>query len=291
MWNRKNKGNSKLKICYRKFRVLFFLSLLILLSACKSSKSFVTSDGVATKKANEKLVSDILNAETNYKTISGKVALELIPVNKTSGMKLNSQLKIVRNEVIQLSMRAPFINTEVFRLDISPDSISVIDRLGKRFAVESIKDIESSKNIQFNYQNLQALFTNALFFPGKEQVLNSDFNQFLISLNSGKYNLIAKDRQGMSYDFTVDSSDRIISTKITGLKTYSLDWKYSNFIQDVGSVYPTKMDISVNAGKTKFTFVISYSSLDIDKDLKVDRNLPSNYKRVSVIEIIKSYIK
>lgn len=291
MWNRKNKGNSKLKICYRKFRVLFFLSLLILLSACKSSKSFVTSDGVATKKANEKLVSDILNAETNYKTISGKVALELIPVNKTSGMKLNSQLKIVRNEVIQLSMRAPFINTEVFRLDISPDSISVIDRLGKRFAVESIKDIESSKNIQFNYQNLQALFTNALFFPGKEQVLNSDFNQFLISLNSGKYNLIAKDRQGMSYDFTVDSSDRIISTKIAGLKTYSLDWKYSNFIQDVGYVYPTKMDISVNAGKTKFTFVISYSSLDIDKDLKVDRNLPSNYKRVSVIEIIKSYIK
>lgn len=287
-----NDIDTKKMILNKGYKLLLFFSVVILLSACKSSKNVVSPGGVAINKANEQLVEDILNAETAYKTISGKVSLEMIGGSKTSGMKLNSQLKIIRNDIIQLSLRAPFINTEVFRLDITPDSVYVIDRVGKRYAVESLKDLEKEKNIQFNYSNLEALFTNSLFIPGKEEVTKSDYNKYKISLNSGQYNLQTKDKMGLVYDFIVDSSDRITSTNISAdNRNYDLDWGYSDFIKDSDYIYPTNMKVQVNAGKTKFSFVISYSALDINKELKVDRNLPSNYKRVSGIEIIKSYIK
>ncbi len=282
----------KLNYLKNTYKFFLFVGLLVSLQACKSSKALVTTEGAAVNKAHEQLIEDILTAETNYKTISGKISLEMIGGKSSSGMKVNSQLKIVRDDIVQLSIRAPFINTEVFRLDITPDSIFVIDRISKRYAVEDLSRLQKEKNIQFNYSNMQSLFTNALFMPGKRQVSKADYTGYDIKLNSGKYNLVTKDKSGMFYDFTVDSSDRITSTNISGAnKDYTLEWIYSDFVKDAGNIYPSKMNAKINVGKKTVTLVMSYSGLDIDKDLKVDKNLPSSYQRVSVMDIIKNYIK
>jgi hypothetical protein len=273
--------------------ILLFAGLLAFMPACKSTKTAVGTVGTVTNKANEQLISDILKAETSYKTISGKISLELSGAGNLSGMKVNSQLKLIRGQIIQLSLRAPFINTEVVRMDITPDSVFIIDRMSKRYAGEDIKKLEKEKNIQFNYSNMQALFTDALFFPGKEQVAVIDYDKYDIALDGGIYKLNVTDASGMAYNFVVDGNDRITATSISGEnKNYALHWTYADFVKDEGLVvYPTKMSALVNIGKKSLKLNMSYSGLDIDKEIKVERKMPSNYDRVSITSILKSYIK
>ncbi|MBD8349880.1 DUF4292 domain-containing protein [Dysgonomonas sp. HGC4] len=274
------------------YKLVLFFCLVAAISSCKSSKTIVSNDGSVVSKTHDQVVKDVLSAETDYKTISGKISLEMISGSKTSGMKVNSQLKIVRDEIIQLSIRAPFINSEVFRVSITPDSVYVIDRLSKKYAVENIKDLEQERGIQFNYNNLQALFTDALFIPGKSRVVASDYNTYDISMNGGKYHLETKDKTGLSYRFVIDPNDRVSATHITAKDgKYSLRWMYSDFVKESASLYPTTMEANVDINKKKVKLIMSNSGLDFNKELTVDNSLPSKYTKVSVLDILKNYIK
>lgn len=273
-------------------KLVLFFCLIAVVSSCKSSKTIVSNDGSVVAKTHDQVVKDVLSAETDYKTISGKIALEMIAGSKESGMKVNSQLKIVRDQIIQLSIRAPFINSELFRVSITPDSVYVIDRLSKKYAVENIKDLERERGIQFNYNNLQALFTDALFIPGKSRVTDSDYNAYAITMSGGKYHLETKDKVGLSYRFVIDPNDRVSATHITARDgKYSLRWVYSDFVKETASLYPTTMEANVDLNKKKIRLIMSNSGLDFDKELSVDNSLPSKYTKVSVLDILKNYIK
>lgn len=274
------------------YKLAFFFCLIALFASCKSSKAIVSNDGSVATKSHDQVVKDVLAAETDYKTISGKIALEMIAGSKESGMKVNSQLKIVRNEIIQLSIRAPFINSEVFRLSITPDSVCVIDRLAKKYAVENIKDLERERGIQFNYNNLQALFTDALFIPGKNKVSASDYNAYDITMSGGKYHLETKDEAGLSYRFVIDPNDRVSETNMVARGgKYSLRWVYTDFVKESASLYPTTMEANVDFNKRRIKLIMSNSGLEFDKELSVDNSLPTKYTKVSVSDILKNYIK
>lgn len=273
-------------------KILLFCSILITIQSCRSSKNILSSDGSVIDKSQEQLLDDILKAELDYKNISGKISLELIAGSKLSGVKTNSQLKIIKNKIVQLSIRAPFINSEVIRLNITPDSVILIDRMNKVYAAENIKKMGKENNVHFNFNNMQSLFTNMLFTPGKEQISRSDYNNYDISVDSEKYKLVTKDKSGIIYTFTVDSNDRITSTNISGIKSkYSLNWNYSEFIKDGVFIYPTKMEAAVMISNKNVRLSMNYPRLDINKDLDVDQSLPAKYKKVSITDILSNYLK
>lgn len=274
------------------YKSLLILALFVAFVGCKSKKNIISTDGSVASKTQEQLLDDALAAQIDYTTISGKVALELITGNQTSGMKVNSQIKLIKDKEIQLSLRAPFINSEVFRVNITPDSVYVIDRLSKKYAVESIHNLEKQKNIQFNYNNMQALFTNALFIPGKNTIEKKDYDSYTITMQGGLYYLLTSDRKGFQYHFSVDANDRVSSTKITSPdNNYALSWNYSDFVKESGFIYPSSMQASVNIKKKQVKLNMSYSSLEFNKSLTIDRSLPSKYEKVSILDILKNYIK
>lgn len=275
-------------------RLVLLIGLVALLvSSCKSNRTVTSTSQASSNRAHEQLLEDILKAETPYKTISGKISVEFMAGDKNSGMKANSQLKIVKNDVIQLSIRAPFINTELFRLDITPDSIFIVDRVSKRYASESFNQLDKEKKVKFNYTNLQALFTNVLFLPGKADVNKSDYKQYDFSYNSGEYNLTTDNRSDAICNFTIDANDRVKMARIYGAEgNYSLDWLYSDFDskKETNTSFPTKMLAKISIDKVKASIAIDCPKLEFDKNIDVNRKLPSNYKQVSIKEIIKSYI-
>jgi len=275
------------------YKVLLFCVLVIALGACKSKKQIVSNDGSLVQKTQQQLLNDVLNSQVNYKTISGKISLEMISGNKTSGMKVGSRLKIIKDDIIQLSILAPFINSEVFRMNITPDSVYVIDRMAKKYAVADIRQLEKQTKVQFNYYNMQSMFTNGLFMPGKKEVGKSDYDAYAITQNAGKYHLQTKDRAGVNYYFIVDANDRIESTNFSVEREskYSLQWSYEDFVKDNSYIYPTKMTAKVGIKNKQMSLIMTYSGLDIDKELNVDKSLPSKYERVSIMDILKNYIK
>ena len=86
----------------------------------------------------------------------------------------------MKYSVCQISVQ-PFLGIELFRAVISTDSIKLIDRVNKRYVAENYEQIKGQTRLEFNFYNLQALFTNQLFLPGQQTVTAKQFNKFRLN--------------------------------------------------------------------------------------------------------------
>lgn len=269
--------------------VLFVMFSLLLVSGCKSKKTLATG-GDLTKKTHKEVVADALKSELNFKTITSKGNIELKSGNSSN--KVPAVFKIIKDSVLQVSLRIPIIGGEALRMDMTPEGIVIIDRMKKRYFTESFKDSEFLKQLDFNFYNLQALFTNKLFIPGKKEVEYNDYNNFLVNVANELYMLQTKGKGGLSYNFAVDATDHIVSTLIHNEKqNLSLQWSYTDFIKDNELTYPTSMQAKIDVMKKRADIVISYNKLDIDKDFSVDTSIPSKYTKVTFKDLLGSYLK
>lgn len=264
------------------------LSAVFFLSGCKSKKVIESSGNLKAKNQNE-LLDDILAAETSYTSLETKGNFKLM--NGNNELKSSAVYKFIKDSIFQISVR-PILGTEFFRIDITPDSVFIVDRIKKQYAAEKYSGVSMLENIDFNFYNLQSLLTNQLFYPGKKQVDKKDFDKYTISSTEDMYVVQANGKSGMNYNFAIDTSDRISSTLVHNTKNdFTVQWSYSDFVNENEQIYPTVMPVKVNAGKFRFDMEISYSKLSINQSIKVDRSLPNKYKKIEIFEFLESYLK
>lgn len=275
---------------YRNFAtVLFVISSLLLISGCKSKKTLATGGELA-KKTNKEVVADALKSEINFRTLTSRGSIELQSGNSSN--KVPAVFKIIKDSVLQVSLRIPIIGGEALRMDMTPEKIVIIDRMNKRYFTENFEDSEFLKQLDFNFYNLQALFTNKLFIPGKKEVEYDDYNNFGVNMANDLYMLQTKGKGSLSYNFAVDATDHIVSTLIYNEKqNLSLQWSYTDFIKDNDLTYPTTMQAKIDAMKKRADIIISYNKLEIDKDFNIDTSIPSKYTKVTFKELLGSYLK
>jgi hypothetical protein len=276
-----------MKQCKNIATVLFVISSLLFISGCKSKKTLATGGELA-KKTHKEVVADVLKTELNFKTITSKGNIEL--KSGSSSKKVSATFKIIKDSVLQVSLRG--FGIEVMRMDLTPERIVIIDRWKKQYFSESFKDSEFLKQLDFNFYNLQALFTDKLFIPGKQEVEYDDYNNFVVNPANELYMLQTKGKGSLSYNFAVDASDHIVSTLIYNEKqNLSLQWSYTDFIKDNDLTYPTSMQTKIEVVKKRTDINISYNKLDIDKDFRVDISIPSKYTKVTFKDLLGSYLK
>lgn len=268
---------------------IFVFSVLIFISGCKSKKTVVTG-GELEEKSHAKVVNDALVAELQYKTITTKGNVEF--KIGSSSQKAPAVFKIIKDSLLQMSVRIPILGGEAIRVTFTPDSIFVLDRIKKQYLAEGIKDSKLMANFDFNFYNLQALLTNQLFVPGKQYVADTDYNTFKITSSNDVYMLQTKDKGNLLYNFAMDASNRIVSTLIYNeAKSVTLQWSYTDFIKDNNVIYPTNMNAQVDIAKKRVDINISYNKLDIDKQFDVDNSISPRYTKVDFAEFIGTYIK
>jgi hypothetical protein len=246
--------------------------------------------GILAEKANNEVIEDALKSELDYSTLTTKGSIELKAGN--SSQKVPAVFKIIRDSLLQASVRIPIIGGEAMRINFTPDSVVFIDRMKKLYMVERYKDSEVAAGFDFNFYNLQALFTNKLFIPGNKAISKKDFDRFKVSFANDTYLMQTKGKSDLLYSFEVDASDRIVSTLIDNdKKNISIRWSYSSFIRDNNYIYPTNMNARVGFAGKQVNIIISYDKLDIDEDFNVDKSIPSKYTKVGFTDIIGAYIK
>ena len=260
---------------------IILATLTLGLSSCRSSKNAIDTSGELSSKNRSDLFDDILSKEIDYKTISGKVTLEL--KSGKNSQKVGAQVKIIKDEVIQLSIR-PFLGMEVFRATITPDSILVVDRMSKKYTAEDINSVQ--EKIHFNFYNLQALFTNSIFVPAQKSVSKKDLDRFAITQTKEVYMLGVVNNK-TTYNFAVDASDRVASTLIFDQNKNTIQWSYSNFVKDNDHIYPTQMLAKIEVKDRRIDIGFDFPSLDFDKKLDIDYSVSNKYQKVSLAEIMK----
>ena len=265
------KNLTKIKI----YSVLLVCSLL-LITSCKTTKE--TKGSMKSYEAKE-LFSLVANNSLEYQTFSGKFKTSL-PMGKIN-VGATGYLRIIKDEKLQLSLQVTLMG-EVLRFTVSKDSLVLIDRVNKQFVSESIQNIKQTSSFDFDLNNLQALFTNQMFLAGKPAITPEDFRLFTINQEKEQALIIAKDKY-LNYTFTVDYTDHIRNSQITGNsgKT-TINWSYNNFSPLGNRSFPMQMGMDIKSSSNKFSLSFAFTKIDLNTGVEIDLNIPKNYNRITL---------
>ena len=151
----------------RMLPLMLLLTLVVGLSGCKTSRKVTSSLG-----------------EPRF--LSSKVQLT-IP-NKGGTITVNGTMKLVSGERMQLSLLMPILRSEVARLEITPDDVLVVDRMGKRYVQATRKELKDVLPKKADFAHLEKMLFEAakpeLGIPSLEKgkIVLTDFSDKEISL-------------------------------------------------------------------------------------------------------------
>lgn len=263
---------------------VFFTALL--LTGCKTTKKVGTVEAGGVKAHNE-FFELVQEQAFRYETLTARLNVDLnLPGNNMSS---RVDLKMVKDSAFQLSVQ-PFLGIEVFRAEISVDSIKVIDRMNKRYVADNYANLKGQMPIDFNFYNLQALFTNQLFLPGQQTISPKQYNRFKLKQDGPAAEIQVKDVMGLLYTFMADGEEKILSTSITEPSDrYALQWDYTDFRMAAGQPFPMKMDVQVlKEGASQGGITMHFSRVQTDVPVKMDFSIPAKYNRITLAQIFKS---
>ncbi|WP_207214398.1 DUF4292 domain-containing protein [Parabacteroides goldsteinii] len=264
----------------------FILLIILFLSGCKTSKKVGTvASGSA--KAHDEFFEAMEEHSFQFNTMTARLNAEL----KTAKNNMSSRvdLKMVRDSAFQLSVQ-PFLGIEVFRAEFTVDSIKVVDRMNKRYVAERYADLKGQTPIEFNFYNLQALFTNHIFLPGKQEIDPKQYKRFKLNQEGSTAEIKVKDTMRLLYTFFADGEEKLLSTYITDpSEQYALQWDYSDFRVAEGQPFPMLMDVQVLAnGSSQGGIAFRFSRIQTNVPVNLDFSIPAKYKRITFAQIIKS---
>lgn len=275
----------KNKIINRPYQLLYSLIILITLTtittSCKSSKETTEGSEAMKIRSEQELLSAITSNTIQYNTISASLKTN-IKMGKND-RRVSSSLKLIKDDRLQLSFQ--FLGSELFKIVVSQDSFIMVDRMNKMYVEEAIEDIRKATNFDFGYHNLQSLFTNQIFLPGKESITNTDFSLFSVAQSKYEAQIKSDIRQNVFYIFTCDYTDKIKQTEITGKNgKQGLVWTYNQFSETSDKqVFPMEMQMNLALPKDEnLNMEFSFSKIDINKDVNIDSNIPKKYKRITL---------
>lgn len=141
-----------------------FLSLIVCLSGCKTSLKGLSS------------------FPEESSCLSSKVQLT-VP-HKGSTLTVNGTMKLVKNDRVQFSFLMPILRTEIVRMEVTPEEVLLVDRMGKRYVEASREELRDVLPRKADFSHLQkSLFKAAK--PGGKTTLNAKELGFS-SLKKGK---------------------------------------------------------------------------------------------------------
>jgi len=267
--------------------LLFSFLLGLVFTACKPKQQIVNSSSPAEEKESNEIFSDIITSEFPYNTFSAKMNMSLSTGSKSLSSKAN--IRIVKDNALQISIQ-PLFGVEMFRIFINPDTVMFLDRMNKRYVMESIASLKDHYPVGFDFYTMQSFFTNALFVSGKEHVVAADYRKFKYSRTSDQSYYISSndDASGIDYSFTVNGDDRITFTHLMqSEKKQSLQWGYNNFAVLNELTFPHKMNVTLTSSSRKIDAELLFSDVITNDSIQLTMHLPNGYTRTTIDEILK----
>lgn len=268
------------------FAFFTLISLLMVISSCKSSRSIVATPAVKVV-AEENYAENILENAPVFDFYSSKMKLT-VNLNGQD-VSVNGNLRIKKDDVIQLSI-VPLLGIEAARIEIGRDSILVLDRIHKEYVYVPISELKLLGNTDMDFYTLQSLFCNSLFLPGKKDVTKKELATFSVSTDAGQESMVlAKKEKSFLYSFTATPNNgQLTQSSIkTITSNYNLIWKYMDFGPFNGKSFPGRMNVTFEGSKKPVNVELEFSKMSTNNEWNTHSNVPSKYKEMDLNELIK----
>ncbi len=177
-----------------------------------------------------------------------------------------------KDSIIWISINATFLSIEAFRILITKNHITILNKLNKQVEEHPFSFIESIAKIPLDFKTLQDLIIgNPVFLGDKVVAYKLTENRILLS-TVGKYfkNLL-----------TLSVSDKLIErSKLDDLDVTlnrTGDLTYGDYENKSGFFFSTYREITV-AEKTKVDIILNFKQYDFNTVLEYPFTIPKNYK-------------
>jgi hypothetical protein len=208
----------------------------------------------------------------SFQTFSAKVKVQYEDRNGKQP-DVNAFIRMRKDSIIWVSISATFLNIEAFRILITPNSISILNKLDKTYEDHPLNYLEDVSHIPLNFSTLQDLLIGNPIYVG-DSILSfkKTENYYLVSTVDSLFkNLltIASDNHRLEKS---KLDDRDVTQNRTA------DLYYGDYENANNFSFSTFRQIMV-AEKSSVNIFLNFKQYEFNKELSYPYNIPKNYKK------------
>jgi Domain of unknown function (DUF4292) len=274
-------------------RLIFFTLCTALLAGagCRSAKKITTAispkkdsavlaipagaptddPGADSMRYIKQIYSKLQSHHINFNTFSAKIKVNY-EGSDGKDYEFNAFLRMEKDKIIWVSVNA-LLGIEAFRVLITPDSVKVVNKLDKRYQLQSVSHLQEISHLPFDFKTLQDLII------GNTVYLDSNI-AFYRKIENG-VSLLSIGKSFRNY-ITLNAADLTIRHSklddIDVLRARSCDITYGDYEKKDTLFFSTYRKISV-AEKAKLDIELAFKQYSFNENLSFPFTIPKNYKR------------
>lgn len=268
-----------------------FIILLVFIAGtfgCKSKKA-LTDSGRIVPIDKDLLIEQLQNDSDPINNIFFRrsfIQFESENVSHT----FRSNIYIDRNNFIRISILAP-MGIEVARVSMEPDSVTIIDRMGRQVIYTDYREIYRKFGVEADFFIFQSILLNEAFSMFYEKGLS--LHDYYLSIQRNQYqlssarersrSLFSGNNSGFFHKMWIEpDSFEVTRFSFNELdKNMVLDIVYGQFSQlSGGQNFPEKISVTGNRGLKKLSLDIAHSSVEINGDSKISFQVSDKYEKI-----------
>jgi len=201
---------------------------------------------------------------------------------------------IKRDSQIVISI-VPLMGIELFKVSITPDGYTIIDRTKKQVISGNLSDLKNKYQLDFTYSDIQNILTNAFFgVQCEDQDIKECFKKFKTGDNNKQYYLRSFRERKLEkleksnaqsflfFEYLIDPIlFRICHVSIREMSDDAkVEVNYSNFSKQENIVFPHKICVSGKKNNETFEFLISLDQIEKDTKNEIGFKIPEKYTKI-----------
>lgn len=232
-------------------KLVYLLAFIAFLSSCGVKKEL----SFAPKNSKE-IIQEVNSRNVYYQWSALQARAHVITSNQN--IKINISIKNKRDSILWISARAPF-GIEMFRAQLTPDSIYFLNRINKTYFIKPISNVQDFISTNFSFYDIQALISNNL------NIARDDY-KFIVDENG--FHLSNKD-----FSYSVNDKYRIYNYKF-----FDTNEAFELLVNDYKEEYnfPKNLTFKFNS-KEKLTININYLNFEFENQQKIIFDIPNGY--------------
>lgn len=203
-------------------------------------------------------------------TFSAKIKVE---VTDAQGKQpdVTAVVRMIKDSAIWMSLTATFLNFEFYRVLITKDSVTLLNKREKEVQYRSLNYLQEITSVPFNLNTLQDFFLgNPIFFDSTNVALKKIPNFILVSSILGDFkNLLTLSAE----------NNLLLHCKLDDVDVFrsrTADITYDDYNMVDGKLFSFIRQMLV-AEQNKLNLKMEYKQVEFNKDLSVALKIPRNY--------------
>jgi hypothetical protein len=238
------------------------------LSGTKDSSSALTETAVETA---ESLLENLSKNRITFNTFSAKVKVEYEDQNGKQP-DFNAFIRLENDKRLWLSINATFLGIEAFRILVTPDSVTILNKLEKTVEYHPFSYLSEFAHIPLTFPILQDLLVgNPVYVSDSIVSFEKSENVFRIETLGN----IFKNWLVISTENNFLSESKLTETGVANGR--KADLMYNDYRPSGGFSFPAERKISI-VQKNKIDINMSYKEFEFNKELSFPFSIPSSYK-------------